>query len=163
MAVGGSRQRILNSRSYSPYKIFCFDPNERIVGYQPVLFMQKNFPLKSKVDEVIRNTFEGGLFQKWDRDSQRKKELLRPYEPKLELSMREYSFLFYVIFNVGVLLSTLSLICEIITYRKINQSARLSVWKYLGHFFDGNRHYFKNIPEKLKQNAKWNDIISDEK
>lgn len=153
LAVGGSRDYILNSPSYSPLKIFCFDSDESIASYPMVLSMRKDFALKSKVDEIIRNSFEGGLFVKWERDTRRKTEPLRPYEPQLELTLKECAFICFM-GSVGFIVSILTFICEIIIYRKLKQNGRSPVWKYLRQFFDGNRHYLRNLPEKLKLNSK---------
>lgn len=153
LAVGGSRKYILNSPSYSPQKIFCFDSDESIASYLMVLSMRKDFALKSKVDEIIRNAFEGGLFVKWDRETRRKTEPIRPYEPKLELTLKECAFVCFICL-FGYILSNLTFICEIIIYRKIKKNGQSPVWKYLEQFFDGNRNYFRNLPENLKRNSK---------
>lgn len=152
LAVGGSRQRILNSRSYSPSKIFCFDQKESIAVYQQALFVRKDFALRRKVDKIIRRAFEGGLVLKWDRDSQRKKEHIIPYVPPPQFTLEEYAVAFVFIIGVGSFMSTSAFVCEIIINRKMNQMNRSRYWKYLEHFFDGKRHYLKNITDRLRRN-----------
>lgn len=148
LAVGGSRQRILNSNSYTPAKIFCFSRDESIVGYQPAIFIRKNLGLMEKINEIIQNAFENGLFVKWDRLSQKKKELILPFEPKLALGLRETAPTFLLAMFGGTILSILGLCGEIFVHRKMNQNQRASIWKYFEQFFDGKRHYFKNMTGK---------------
>lgn len=149
LAVGGSRQRILNSRFYSPSKIYCFGHAENIASYQSVLLMRKDFALIGKIDKIIRNAFECGLLVKWDRDSQRKKERIDPFEPKYALTLEQYVVFLVVIYSIGCIWAILSFFAEIIIKRKMKQRKRSPIWKYLERFFDGNRYYFKNLLEKL--------------
>ena len=149
LAVGGSRQRILNSRSYSPLKIYCFDREENIASYQPALFMRQDFNLKRKINRIILNAFESGLFVKWDRDSQRKKERIIPYTPNPSFTLKEYTFAFVFVVGIGSLMAASSLLCEIVINRKMKQTTKAKIWSYLEQFFDGDRHYLKDLPEKL--------------
>lgn len=153
LAIGGSRQHILNSRSYSPSKIYCFDRDENIASYQPALLMRKDFALRQKIDEIIQYAFESGLFVKWDRDSQRKKERILPFIPETELSLGHLSPAFVFIICVGSIMSILSVISELIIYRNMQQEQRSWIWMYFEQFFDGNRHYLKDLPEKLSKDS----------
>ena len=148
LAVGGSRQRILNSRSYSPSTIFCFDRVESIASYQPTLLMRKDFDLKQKIDATIQYAFECGLFAKWDRDSQRKKERLMSFVPSDGLTLQSLSA-FILVIIIGWIMSIASCVSELIIHRKLKQKQRSRIWKYLEQFFDGDRHYLKNLPERL--------------
>ncbi|XP_055309007.1 uncharacterized protein LOC129572917 [Sitodiplosis mosellana] len=149
LAIGGSRQRILNSQSYSPAGIFCFD-RESIASFQPAMLMRKDFALKRKIDEIIRNAFESGLFVKWDRDSQRKKERVIPFEPSVVLSVENIAMPLVFAIGVGSLMATAAFYCEILISRKIKENAPSRHWVYLEQFFDGERHYLKNMTEKLQ-------------
>lgn len=155
LAVGGSRQRILNSRSYSPLKIFCFDRYESIASYQPALLMRKDFVLRQRIDELIQNAFEGGLFVKWDRDSQRKKEHIFRYEAPLEITMEEF-YVAYFIFGSGLAVSFLSFTLEhLIQWRfRHTQKPRLPAWTFYQTVVDGRRNFFTNLPERLME-TRW--------
>lgn len=145
LAIGGSRQRILNSRFYSPSEIFCFD--ERIAGYQSTLLMKNDFALTSEVNRVIRHAFEGGLFDKWHRDIQIKKREEKVY-PTNGLSMRDYAVAFVFLIGAGNILALLSFCTELLSFRKMKQQSKSKLWKLLATFFDGKRYYLKNLPNE---------------
>lgn len=150
LAVGGSRQRILNSHSYSVSEIFCFNRNERIASFQPALLIRRDFAMRQRIDEIIQNAFEGGLFVKWDRDSQRRKKPLLPYSPKPILTLAEMAVLFVFFLIGGWILSISVFINEIVIKRKNQQPNRIRFWIFLEQMVDGERHYFKNLLYKQK-------------
>lgn len=144
MAVGGSRQYILNSRFHSPWKMFCFNSDQSIVNFQPRLMMRVDILLQSKIDRIIQNAFESGLFTKWNRDSQRKKEHVFPIGPPLTLNLEQYSFALITVYGSGVIISILALCFEFIIQWNMMRPHRWWIWMYLQQFFDGQRHYFKD-------------------
>lgn len=150
LAVGGSRQHILNSRSFSPSKIFCFDENERIAGYQPMLLMRMHLPLKSNIDKIIRNAFESGLFVKWDRDSQRKKERIIPFQMEDPITMSLFQKHIFT-FVPGLAYAILVLIVELFIEHMKRINPQQKVWTIIERAMDGKRNYFTNLPEKLMQ------------
>lgn len=146
LTVGGSRQRILNSDFYSPSEIFCFD--EKVASFQPALLINKSFELKSKINQIIRHAFEGGLFVKWDRKIHIKKDEIN-IEGVYAISMREFSPLFVFLTGVGNLLALLSFFAERFTFQKMKQRTASPIWKLLARFCDGKRYYLKNLTDKL--------------
>lgn len=160
LAVGGSRQQILNGRSYSASSIFCFDQNEHIASYQPAMMVRKGFPLESKINEIIQDAFESGLFIKWHRNSERKLERAIPNEPPTELTLKDLRFAFVWILLGGYILSTLAFISELIISRQMKQPSRSWIWAYLEQFFDGERHYFKNLLDKSIKKRQMNESSS---
>lgn len=151
LVVGGSRQHISNSHSYTATQIFCFDRSESIAGYQPVLVMRKDFPLKNRINQIIGNAFESVLFVKWNRENQRKKQRINPFEPKYALTLVQFAVFLVFIFCIGCILSILSFILEIITQRKMRMMNYHRIWIYFERFLDGKRHYFINLPEQLRR------------
>lgn len=151
LAVGGSRQHILNSPFYSSSKIFCFNEQEHIVSYQPTLFMRSNFVLKSQIDTIIRNAFESGLLEKWERDIQRKKKRLIPFQVPLQVKLQHYYVGLVTIFGSGIVFSSITFLTEIfVAYQ--SKKTRSSPWTYLEMFFNGHRNFFTHLPEKLQRN-----------
>lgn len=144
LAVGGSRQRILNSRSYSPSKIFCFGRNENIASYYSALLIRNEFRLLKRINDIIRNAFESGLFVKWDLDNQRKKERMIPFEIPDQLTIEHYSGTFIFLITGGTVLATMTLLAERVTYRKMQNPNRSRFWMYLECILDGERHCLKN-------------------
>lgn len=150
LAVGGSRQHISNSPSYSPSKLFCFDYDEHIASYQPTLLMRPDFDLGPEIDSIIRKAFESGLFVKWDRESQRKKERVVPYQPPPELTLEQYSFGLVTIYCTGMICSVFGFLLEIIVRRQTRKKPH-PPWTYLEHLVNGHRNYFKDLPKKLQK------------
>lgn len=102
LAVGGSRKHILNSRSYLPSKLFCFGRDESITGYQPAILMGKKFQRRQKIDEIIQRAFEGGLFFKWEKDTQRKRKRPERLEASFVLNFYQLRTFISAIIGGGV-------------------------------------------------------------
>lgn len=151
LAVGGSRQHILNSLSYSPSKLYCFSLNEHIVSYQPALLMRTDFILRTRIDRMIQNAFECGLFLKWDRDSQRKKERIIPFEPSYIATLQQYSFALILILGSGLTISSLIFFTELFIQRQVERNPH-SAWSCSRRVIDGHRDFFIYLPEKLQVN-----------
>ena len=111
--------------------------------------MRQDLNLKRKIDKIISNAFESGLIEKWDRDNQRKKKHLPSHMPQLAYTMNEFGFAFVLVLGIGSLMAASSLLCEIIISHKMKQTPTRKIWSYLEQFFDGDRHYLKDLPEKL--------------
>lgn len=154
LAVGGSRQNILNSPSYSPSNVFCFNKLENIASYPIALYMQKDFYLKKQVDNIIRKIFDAGLVEKWLQDSCIEKYESRYYPPD-QLSVAYIGAALVFFLGVGSLFSISTFIAEKLVSWKMKQPARHKIWIYLEQFFDGKRHYFKNLPERLQRQNKY--------
>lgn len=153
LSVGGSSERILNSRFYSASEIFCFDSDQYIAGYQPRLWMwmQKDFTLESRINRIIQQAFEGGLFVKWHRDNQRKPKRMTRDNQWKPFNLKQFSLPFVTIYGLGIIVSILSFFSEIFIQRKMMQKQRSKVWIYLERFFDGKRHYLANLTDRLER------------
>lgn len=145
LAIGGSRQRILNSRVYSSEEIFCFDSAEHIASYQPRLLISNDFPYKSRVDEIIQNAFETGLFAKWNRENQMPPEHIVEYEPPMEITLEQALPLFALLLGISLVLSISTFLAELFIFWKRKQNPASQKWKVLESFFDGKRHHFNNL------------------
>lgn len=143
IAVAGSRKNIENNQLYSPSKIYCFDKSESINSYQVSLFVTNGLDILKKIDEIIRHLFEAGLFVKWNRDSQRRREYEVQYVPPIEMTFEHISFNFYLVMTWGSLLSTLVFIFELIVHRMVLQRKQSKFWIYLDHHLTGIRYYFR--------------------
>lgn len=117
--------------------------------------MRKNVPLQSRIDRIIQNAFEGGLFEKRYGDTQQKRIATR-YEVPLEIpfNLEQYSFALVSIYGSGVIMSTLAFCCELLIKRIMMQMKRLRIWNYVEQFFDGQRHYLKDVVEELMKSRK---------
>lgn len=149
LAVGGSRQNILNSRSYSPSKIFCFDRDKSIASYHPALMMRNEFHLRPRINEIIQNAFDSGLFDKWNRDNQKKKERLIPFEEPDALNIYHLIPAFINFIFCGSFISILTFFCECFIHRKMQEQNLSRNCMYVEQFLDSDRHYLKNLPEKI--------------
>lgn len=145
MAVGGSHQRILNSPSYLSTEIFCFGVGESIVSYQPRLLFRKHSPLKSRVNEIIQNAFESGLFIKWDRENRKKPEHIVEYEPIMAITLEHWTGLLLLFFLNGIILSISTFLAELFISSKRKQNPQSKRWKLIKSFFDGKKYYLKDL------------------
>ncbi|KAG4079216.1 hypothetical protein HA402_004591 [Bradysia odoriphaga] len=152
LAIGGSRQNILNSPTYLQSEVFCFENLENIASYPVALYMRKNFNRKTKVDATVQQLFEAGFFDKWKRDSQLPRKHEMPYTLPLRLPVTHISAVLIFIIGVGSLMSILTFAAEKLIFWKMKQPNKHAIWKYLEQFVDGQRHYLKNLPERLQQN-----------
>lgn len=145
LAIGGSRQRIFNSPNYSSEEIFCFDGAERIAGYQPRLLLSNNFVGRSRVDQIIQNAFESGLFIKWDRENRKPIKHVEEYEPPFEITLQQAAPILALYLPIAMGMSIVTFLLERFIFWKRKQNPESQKWKLLESFFDGERHYFKNL------------------
>lgn len=153
VTLGVSRQQILNAPAYSPSKIYCFDRSQIIASYSIALCMKKDFRMQIQTDinETIKKLFEGGLFVKWHRDSQRCEKYEIPFSPSPKVTFDDLAGIFTFVYVVGSIMSISSFFCEKIIYHKMQQPNKHKIWIYLEQFFDGDRYYFKNLMETLQK------------
>lgn len=151
LAVGGPRQHIINCPQYSPSKIYCFNNQEQIAGFQPAIRINKNLQFKSKIDEITKKLFEAGFFAKWTKDSQRKRKHEMPYAVPLEMQVIHLYFPLIFVISIGSVLGILTFIGESLVYRQINQHNRHRIWTILEKILDGHRYCFNEWPKKLEK------------
>lgn len=144
LAVGGSRQHILNCHEYTPSKIYCFKYKENISNYQPSLLIRKNSRSKADINRIIRRLFEAGILDKWKRDCQREKNEIFPIIP-LEMQLEHLYLGLIFVLGIGSCLSIITFIAELITSAKINQEHSHRFWSYLEQFLSAQRYYFNNL------------------
>lgn len=147
-AIGSSRQQILNSPTYSPFKFFCFDHSQRIRSVLIALKMRFDYELKTKFNKIVKNLFEGGLFMKWHRDNQRRGKYEVPFVVLDQVTMYHQGF-FYIILGTGFLMSILTFCLEIVTFNKLKNRNSHWIWIHLDRFVDGERHYLKNLRNRI--------------
>lgn len=157
IAIAGSRQNILNSPLYSSSQVFCFKDLENIASYPVSLYMRKDFRLKEKLNEIIEQLLEAGYFDKWKTDCHLRGKYEEPYTIPLQLPITHISAALIFLFGVGSLLSTSTFIFEKLIFWKMHQRVKHKIWIYLQQFVDGERHYFKNVPERLQQQNKYSE------
>lgn len=153
LAIGGSRQNILSSPFYSPSQVFCFNRLENIVSYPIAFYMRKDFHLKDKVNDIIARLLNAGFFEKFNFKSGKNQ---MPDATLLPLSVSHISLALFLI-GVGSLLSILAFVVENYVFGKMKQRINCKIWKYIEQFFDGQRHYFKNIPERLQAQNRYSE------
>lgn len=100
---------------------------------------------------MIQNAFECGLFLKWDRDSQRKKERIIPFEPSYIATLQQYSFALILILGSGLTISSLIFFTELFIQRQVERNPH-SAWSCSRRVIDGHRDFFIYLPEKLQVN-----------
>lgn len=141
LAVCGSRQHILNSKSYSPSKIYCFEPSEMVTSYSIIFLMRNDFILSPKINEIVQRLFESGVIGHWSQLSKRKRKPELPYIIPLKLTKEHMYFAMIFIMSMGSFLAILILIQEIYVSRKMKQANKSRYWTYLEWILDDECHF----------------------
>lgn len=113
--------------------------------------MRTDFIVRPRIDRIIQNAFESGLFLKWDRDSQRKKERIIPYEPSFIATLEQYSFALILVLGTGLTISSLIFFGELFIQHQVQRKPH-APWTCMRRAIDGHRDFFTYLPEKLQQN-----------
>lgn len=145
IALGASRQHILNSPAYSPSTVFCFEKSQAFGAHQIALRIRKDFKFLGKVNEIIRHLFEGGLFVKWDRDNKRKRKYEIPFIVKRPIQLKYFNTGSGFVLSGGFIMASLTFVLELIISKKLKQKNEHRIWKYLERSLDGRRYYLKNL------------------
>lgn len=155
IAIGGSRQNIINSEPSLSSQMFCFDGLENIATFPIALYMRHDFYLKEEINEILQQSLEAGFFVKWQGDFQIERKHESDTEP-VPLGIANISAVLVFFIGCGSMFSTSVFIVENIIYRKRKQQRgnKYNIWFYLEQFFDGRRNYFKNVPERLQKQNK---------
>ena len=142
MAVGASKLQILNSQAYSPSKHYCFKDSEAILTYQVSLLLKKNSKREMQINGIIQRAFEAGLFVKWGKDYKTKpEEVLLVPTGHMTLSNALTAVIFAL--GVGVPVSILVFVLEIITSAKVKQPSPTKFWLLADMLLKPERRYFK--------------------
>lgn len=150
IAIGASRQHILNCPTYLSSTIFCFDESENIANYKVSLLVSQQFNRTYDINHVIRRIFEADMLSKWYEDS-RRREIFEPTEHiPIELTFEQFAPGIVFGLLIGLTLSFLAFVCEHIIRLKLSENNGNGIWIYLEHFFDGKRHYLQNLPERIQ-------------
>ncbi len=139
---------------YSSAQVFCFEGLENIASYPVALYMRKDFHYKVEVNAIVETLSDAGFFVGWQREIKikRKQEIASMIPITLPISHIAVAFIFLI--GCGSILSTLAFLAENNISWKMKQRRKKKFWIYLEQFFDGQRHYMKNLPERLQQQNK---------
>lgn len=143
MAVGDSRLHLLSSPSYSPSELYCFDESESIFTYQVSLLLKNGSELEAKINRIIRNLFESGIFIKWSKEYQRNQQIDESDDTPRILTITH--LLMPLIFVMGTLipLSLIVFSLELVTFGKMSRGEKSRIWFYLEQMCNPDRHYLK--------------------
>lgn len=149
LAVAVSRKHAYKNLNIPLGEIHCFEDTEHFNGYPVSMFIPRGHPLKSKINERIQWSVEGGLIKKWALDSQPrfKKSILYSKHPVvLTLGHISLALLLYLIFFC---LSCVAFIAEIVIFRMNKRPHTSRLWKILSMLIDGDRHFL--LPPSAKR------------
>lgn len=154
IAIGASRHHMLSANTYNPNQIFCFNDHESIASYRVSMIIDREFNRRHNVNQLIQRIAESGLFSKWY--SEHKRNWFDPSVDLGTLNVRIEQIVGPVVFDLsaGWILGLLCFIAENIIHRKLRDNNASRIWTKLGHFFDGERHYLTNLPERLQASRK---------
>lgn len=141
LAVATSSERVQNDCSLSKF-VHCFDEPNHIQNHPFKIFMRKDFPLRSELNQFIERVTEAGLIEKWAKI--RSFPMEKP--PKFAYSeiTKEVYFIFTCLAGGLVSLAVITLIVERIVYKKVRTSAASRVWRYIEITIDPYRYFLLN-------------------
>lgn len=67
LAVASSRIHAENSQAIKKNQLFCFSRSENIYSYSVAMPIKIDFPLLPNINYIIRQLFEFGLIERWDK------------------------------------------------------------------------------------------------
>lgn len=149
LVVGGFSQNLRYSSQFSASELFCLDKSESLVSY-PITLVVKN-ERKAIIDTIIRRLDEFGFIQKLKLDMKSKK-ILHTVEDDapsaLQFSEIYGAFIFF--YGIGLVCSIIIWLFELFVNMKLNSQNAHRAWYFIDRCIDGQRHYFKDLPEKLQ-------------
>lgn len=154
LAVGGFRQHLKHLPQFSATEIFCFDKSESLISY-PIALIVKN-ERKTVIDTVIKRFLEFGIVQKllMNFHSMKETDGIADDVP-LELRFEHVVGIFTCFYGIGMSISFLIWLFELLVNKMSRNDRSHHCWRFIERCIDGQRHYFKNLPDKLRN--KFND------
>lgn len=154
IAIGASRHHIYATSAYQSNGIYCFDRKETIADYRISMLINADFNQRHNIDGIIRHILEAGLFTGWNSVQKRPKISPLVEFGSQRVTNEQISAAWVFMIACGWFLAISTFFAERIISRKRGQENASRIWVYLERFFDGKRHYFKNLPERLEQSRK---------
>lgn len=156
MAVGGSRNHMMNNDDFDPSKVLCFDRLENVATFPISLWMRKNVlnEKKAAIDDIINRIFESGLPTKWFSDYKHKTDSRVSHQLPNRLRVDQLAFAMCFLYLPFICGSCLTLCLEKITFQYQNKPKSHWIWKYMEQFCDGQRHYLLNLLCRWQENQK---------
>lgn len=156
LAIALSRLHALNSPVISQREIFCFPREQNIYSYSVAMPIKLDFHLLPNINYIIRQLFEFGLIERWDKLSQSiaknadiKKMLISDgngAESHLVVLTVAHIIGAILIMIFGHTLALLAFIAEQIVFRNIRNGKHSSVWMRFHRFLNPKSE--KNQKEK---------------
>lgn len=145
-AVGDSFSHISTSSHYSPEEIYCFDERESLITYQVSIFLEKSSEIVRKINGIIRNSFESGLFSKWKRDTLKFKQSIEE-TPPIQMTLENLLMPVIFILGIGIPISVAVFLLEHLVSRKMKQKIKSGIWFFLDNICNPDRLYFRFEPQ----------------
>lgn len=148
LAIGGSRQHILNNEIFSPVNIHCFNQTESLGTYPIAFLMRTDFDFKDEINQIIRNILEGGLIDQWNQTLTKNVDLVIPYEPITQLKMEYFYGTLTFSIGLGTFVALLAFITEHFAYTVSKMDNRPWIFMFIERFIDTQRYFFINQAER---------------
>lgn len=142
---------------YFTEHFYCLNEHEIIGNYPKSIFVKKTFPLKAKMNEIIRRAFESGIIEHWNKMlTKRINNVDSKDMERIGVLKFDHILGTLMLFLIGCICALLTFCVEIIVYDMIQKGNRKGYQKELliiaNKILDDKRHcYF------LVDNPKGND------
>lgn len=150
LAVSVSRLRAENCALIRTNEMYCFPIRENLYTYSQSLRTTKKYDFLPQINVIIGRALEGGLFQKWHRDSSMyRNDPTKNIDRRTTLSIAHIGAALLALV-CGLSIASSVFILEWIVFDKIKQKKCRRFWFIVSKFVDGRRFYFRD--ESLNRN-----------
>lgn len=133
---------VLNRDQFDPTsKMFCFNSPDNIHKYWLKILVRKEFPLLDELNQFIQYASEGGLIDEWIKKDRHSVEKAPKYEDAMDL---EVFVVIWVVCGIMLLISSLVLIIEKITFKIVRRVNASVLWRLIEVCIDPNRYFLMN-------------------
>lgn len=140
VAVAVSRKQVLNCLAISNEEIYCFEKIQNIRSIAISMVARHRYALLTKMNRLIQNAIESGLFLKWERDSILSNQ-------KDESDNIRYNRVIWghfggtmIIITAGLTISAMVFAFELFVKRMRRVHRRSKFWKVAERLIDGHRY-----------------------
>lgn len=141
MAVGDSSLHLLSAPSYSSSDIYCFEDSESILTYHVSLLLKNGSKLEAKINRIIRNLFETGMFTKWNTFDQREQHIIDSNEPPVRMTVTNLLMGLICVLGIGIPLALIIFIMELVSFAKTKQNEKSRIWFNMHQICNPDRQY----------------------
>lgn len=140
LAVAVSRKHAINCPTIAREKIFCFKKTENVHSIAISMLTRRGYYLLPKMNTLLRQLIENGLFTKWERDTT---FIVQETDTWIKTNLNLEHFVGCFVFSfIGIATSIGTFVVEIFIHRLLKNRRNNRFLQLAEELIDGKRHYF---------------------